>query len=220
VIEEILPAGVQVVEAFTDAPGLTLFPEEEAVIARAVEKRRREFTTTRCCARSALAGLGLPAVPILPGLRGAPIWPPGVVGSMTHCLGYRAAAVARATQVTAIGLDAEPNEPLPEGVLPVIADEGEQAWVARLTAQRPQFSWDRILFSAKESVYKAWFPLTSRWLDFTEARLTLDPDQGTFAADLLVPGPTTAEGRELTGFEGRWLVGRDLVMTAITVPRG
>ena len=59
-IEAILPAEAATAEAFDDPPGLTLFPEEEAVIARAVGKRRREFTTTRACARTALARLGLP----------------------------------------------------------------------------------------------------------------------------------------------------------------
>jgi len=109
VIEEILPAEVVAVEALADPPGVTLFPEEEAVIAKAVDKRRREFSTVRHCARLALAMLGLPRSPLLPGERGAPQWPVGVVGSMTHCAGYRAAAVARASDMVTIGIDAEPH---------------------------------------------------------------------------------------------------------------
>ena len=76
--------------------------------------------------------------------------------------------------------------------------------------------WDRLLFSAKESVYKAWFPLTRRWLDFEEAVVIPDPAEGTFTARLLVPGPVV-DGRTLTGFPGRWMVDRGLVATAITV---
>ena len=120
-IEEILPAEVVAVEALADPPGVTLFPEEEAVIAKAVDKRRREFSTVRHCARLALATLGLPRSPLLSGERGAPQWPVGVVGSMTHCAGYRAAAVARARDVVTIGIDAEPHAVLPEGVLEVVA---------------------------------------------------------------------------------------------------
>ena len=86
-IEEILPTEVAAVEAFDDPPGAMLYPEEEAVIARAVDKRQREFTTARVCARAALAALGLPPAPILPGQRGAPGWPNGVVGSMKHAPG-------------------------------------------------------------------------------------------------------------------------------------
>ena len=94
-IADILPSPVAAEEAFDDAGEVVLFPEEQAVIANAVDKRRLEFTTARACARVALGKLGLPPVPIVPGPRGAPRWPAGVVGSITHCAGYRACAVAR-----------------------------------------------------------------------------------------------------------------------------
>jgi 4'-phosphopantetheinyl transferase EntD len=216
VIAEILPPVVVAVEAFGDLPGVTLFPQEEAVVARAVDKRRREFSTARGCARTALARLGLAPVPVLPGLRGAPQWPAGVVGSITHCDGYRAAAVARVQDVVTVGLDAEPADSLPSGVLGVVSVADERAWIRELSVARPAVCWDRLLFSAKESVYKAWFPLTRRWLDFDQAVITVDPVTGTFTASLLVPGPTI-DGRELTGFTGRWMVGNGLVLTAIAV---
>jgi 4'-phosphopantetheinyl transferase EntD len=77
--------------------------------------------------------------------------------------------------------------------------------------------WDRLLFSAKESVYKAWFPLTGRWLGFEDAHLTFDPDDGTFSARILIDGATT-DGPPLTGFTGRYLVRDGYVLTAIAVP--
>jgi 4'-phosphopantetheinyl transferase EntD len=213
-IEELLPPPVAAVETFVDPSDAALYPAEEAVIARAVDKRRREFTSARLCARTALARIGVPPAPILPGERGAPTWPAGVVGSMTHCAGYRAAAVARAIDVATIGLDAEPNEPLPEGVLATVASPGEQAALAELPAGAG-VSWDRLLFSVKESVYKAWFPLSRTWLDFAEADVTIDP-AGTFMARLLVPGPVVA-GVKLGGFTGRWLARDGVVVTAIAV---
>jgi len=214
-IEEILPPEVASAEAFDDSAVVALFPEEEEVVARAVDKRRREFATARGCARRALATLGLPPAPIVPGERGAPAWPSGVVGSMTHCDGYRASAVALERNVRTVGLDAEPNGPLPDGVLKVIATPAEVDW---LDGAPPASGvcWDRLLFSAKESIYKAWFPLTRRWLDFEEAVVTPDPDAGTFDARLRVPGPVV-DGRRLTGFTGRWVVRRGLVVTAIAV---
>ncbi|SCG75796.1 4'-phosphopantetheinyl transferase family protein [Micromonospora coxensis] len=215
-IERILPPAVAVVESFTDPVGLPLFPEEETVVANSVPKRRREFTTVRDCARRALGQLGIAPAPILPGVRGAPGWPAGVVGSMTHCDGYRGAVVARATAVATVGVDAEPHAPLPDGVLDAIARPAERARTAALAAARPGLCWDRLLFSAKESVYKAWFPLTGRWLDFAEADIVVDP-AGTFAARLLVPGPVL-DGVPVTTFRGRFLVDRDLVLTAIAVP--
>jgi len=215
-IGDILPPEVVVEEAFGDLPDVMLFPSEEAVIANAVGKRRAEFATGRACARAALARLGLPPAPILPGPRGAPQWPSGVVGSITHCAGYRASAVARDGEVVTIGLDAEPHEKLPPGVLEAIASGGEQARVAALAAARPDVHWDRILFCAKESVYKAWFPLTSQWLGFADAAVDIDPVHRTFTARLLVDGPVV-NGAVLTGFEGRWLVSDGLIGAAIAV---
>jgi 4'-phosphopantetheinyl transferase EntD len=216
VIGDILPPEVAVAEEFGDVADITLFPDEEAVIANAVDKRRREFTTARACARAALAQLGLPPVPIVPGERGAPQWPPGVVGSITHCAGYRASAVARDRDVVTIGLDAEPHDALPAGVLGAVASGGEQARLAALAAARPDVCWDRMLFSAKESVYKAWFPLTRRWLGFEEACVDFDPVNRTFTARLLADGPVV-NGGLLTGFEGRWLVSNGLLATAIVI---
>jgi 4'-phosphopantetheinyl transferase EntD len=215
-LEEILPPQVAAVEAFGDVDDVVLFPEEEAALGRAVNKRRREFTTARACARAALAALGLPPVPIVPGHRGAPRWPAGVVGSMTHCAGYRASAVARVQDVRALGLDAEPDDRLPEGVLDAIATPDERSALCALASAAPEPCWDRLLFSAKESVYKAWFPLTQRWLGFEEAAITINPADATFTARLLVPGPVL-DGRPLTGFTGRWLARHGLVLTAIAV---
>jgi 4'-phosphopantetheinyl transferase EntD len=216
-IGDILPPEVAVAEEFGDVPDVVLFPEEEAVIVRAVDKRRREFTTARACARAALAKLGQPPVPILPGERGAPGWPDGVVGSITHCAGYRACAVARSDEVRTVGLDAEPHDKLPDGVLEAVTSEPERAMLAALAAARPEVYWDRMLFCVKESVYKAWFPLARRWLGFEDASVDIDPDAGTFAAKILVEGPVV-NGEALTGFEGRWLVGNGLILTAIAIP--
>jgi 4'-phosphopantetheinyl transferase EntD len=215
-IQEIVPDGVFVGESFGDLPEVVLPAEEEALISAAVETRRREFRTTRACARAALAALGHPPGPILRGPRGAPSWPAGVVGSMTHCPGYRAAAVADAGAFTALGIDAEVHAPLPPGVLDVVALPTERDRLDELARDASPTAWDRILFSAKESVYKAWFPLAQRMLDFVEADVTIGPD-GAFAARLLVAGPVVA-GAPLTGFTGRWLVRDGLVLTAIARP--
>ena len=217
VIAEILPLPVAAVEAFEDPPGAALFPEEEAAVARAVPRRRGEFAAGRACARAALTQLGLPAAPILPGPRGAPQWPAGVVGSITHCDGYRAAAVARARDVLTLGLDAEPAGPLPGGVLDAVSLAEERGRLPALTAAAPHVAWDRLLFCAKEAGYKAWFPLAGRWLGFEEAAITFAPDAGTFTARLLVPGPAVG-GRPLGGFSGRWLARGGLLLAAVSVP--
>jgi 4'-phosphopantetheinyl transferase EntD len=216
-IEEILPAAVVAVDTTDDWLDIELFPEERKALGRAVEKRRREFITARACARAALAQLDLPPVAIASGERGEPRWPAGILGSITHCAGYRACALARADEIAAIGIDAEPNEPLPSGVLEAIADAEERGRLRELQHAEPAVRWDRLLFSAKEAVYKAWFPLARRWLGFEDAVLTVDPVRGVFHARLLVPGPPLG-GSPLASLDGRWLVRDGLLLTAIALP--
>lgn len=217
-ITRIVPDGVVAAELFSDPPGLQPHPREEALIARAVEKRRREFTSARHCAREAMRRLGVDPAPVLRGERGAPIWPRGVVGSLTHCDGYRGAVLGYALQVRSLGIDAEPHDVLPDGVLDSVSIEEERRWLAGTGGD--DVHWDRVLFCAKEATYKAWFPLTGRWLGFEDAHITFERDDqgasGSFHSRLLVPGDTP-DGPPLTSFDGRWLVADGLVLTAITV---
>ena len=142
-------------EMYTDPPELAPLPEEEPLIAKSVAKRRNEFITVRYCAREALGELGVAPVPILKGEKGEPCWPDGIVGSLTHCEGFRGAAVARHDEVRSVGIDAEPHDVLPKGVLDAISLPRERA---ELQAMPTGLHWDRILFCAKEATYKAWFP--------------------------------------------------------------
>jgi 4'-phosphopantetheinyl transferase EntD len=214
VLDELLPPEVQVAELYEDPPGIGLYAEEQACVTRAVEARRREFATARHCARTALGKLGLVPVAIAKDTRGGPRWPAGVVGSITHCAGYRAAAVARATDLATIGVDAEPAEPLPSGVLDLISIPRERAELTELAARWPGVPWDRLLFSAKESVYKAWAPVMRSFLDFDGADIRINPAVASFAARLLVPGAdaVTGPGREL---RGRFVVRDGLLATAV-----
>lgn len=217
-IEGILPPQAVVVDTREDLLEVELFPEELSSLGRAVEKRRREFTTARACARQALARLGLPPAPIATGERGQPLWPAGVVGSITHCASYRACALARVEDLAGLGIDAEPHASLPEGVLGQIAHLKELPALSALARAHPGVHWDRLLFCAKESIYKVWFPLTNRWLGFEDAVLTFDPAAGTFEARLLRPWPESAIGGYFPPIiEGHWLVRGGLVLAAIAL---
>jgi 4'-phosphopantetheinyl transferase EntD len=215
-IEEILPGSVAVSATQEEAAIEDLFPEEAELVTRAVPARRSEFATGRACARTALAKLGVPPEAIPVGPKGAPQWPAGFVGSITHCEGYRAAAVARSTDLITIGIDAEPNKPLPARLLADIALPPEREVVRGLAFGAAEVNWDRLLFCIKESVYKAWFPLTESWLGFEDATVSIDRSRASFAARLLVPAPTV-EGREMSVFEGRWLARDGLLLAAIAV---
>jgi 4'-phosphopantetheinyl transferase EntD len=204
-------------EAYDDPPDLAPLPEEEPLIAKSVAKRRNEFVTVRHCARVALGQLGFPPVPILKGDKGQPCWPDGVVGSLTHTQGYRGAVIGRRSAVRSVGIDAEPHGVLPDGVLDAVSLPAERHEIGALPGE---LHWDRILFCAKEATYKAWFPLTERWLGFEDAHITFGVDPsgvtGTFVSRILID-PAARSGPPLTELAGRWSVDGGLALTAIVL---
>ena len=216
-LSDVLPGSVAAAEMYTDPPDLAPLPEEEPLIARSVAKRRNEFITARHCARLALEELGLPPGPILKGEKGEPCWPDGVVGSLTHCEGYRGAAVGHHVTVRSVGIDAEPHDMLPNGVLDAISLPDERSEIGGLPAG---LHWDRILFCAKEATYKAWFPVTKRWLGFEDAHIVFTVDgngtAGGFESRILIDGAAVS-GPPLATLRGRWSVRDGLALTAIVL---
>jgi 4'-phosphopantetheinyl transferase EntD len=211
-LARILSSAVSICELNDGVEPDPLYPEEALLVDRAAPKRRREFALSRTCARRALAGLGFDPLPILSAPNRAPMWPSGVVGSITHCDSYTAAAVCLDSQLRSIGIDAEVNQPLPEGTLDVIALPSEQ--IALREFLDPRICWDRLLFGAKESIFKAWSPLSTGWLDFLQAAVAIDPALFTFRAELLVDSPATG------GFvEGRFQLSGKHILTAVTIKR-
>jgi 4'-phosphopantetheinyl transferase EntD len=205
-IADILPTGVVSAESFGPPGDWKLFPGEASAIATADPGRRAEFAAGRAVARAALASLGAPAGPVLPGRAGEPRWPGGVVGSITHCAGYRACAVTRARDLAGIGIDAEPCLALPEGLLAEVAGAAERSWLTELGAASPGVPWDRVLFCAKEAVYKAWYSRTGQRPGLPSMTVRVAA-AGTFAAALPAASLT-----------GRWLARDGLIVTAVTVP--
>jgi enterobactin synthetase component D / holo-[acyl-carrier protein] synthase len=211
VLADLLPPAAAAAESLgpEPEPGAGLFPAEAALVRTADPRRRAEFTAGRACARTALARLGLPATPVLTGRAGEPRWPAGVTGSITHCAGYRACAVARTADLAGLGIDAEPDAGLPAGLIESVTSGAERAWIARLAAAAgPAVCWDRLLFSAKEAAGKFWYPLTGQWPWFGD--LTVFPGtDGTFEVDLAGSAAT-----------GRWLARAGLIVTAVSRAAG
>lgn len=187
-----------------------LMPGEERALGRVCAIRRWQFAAGRRCGRRALAALGRAPEAILAGPAGEPRWPVGVIGSITHCRGY-AAAVATTTAVAAgVGLDVELHRPISPRVLGRVASPQERGWIAG--AQGRGVHFDRLLFSVKESIYKAWFPLTCSRLGFADVAVSFQPAQRRWWARLRVPGPT-GHGGTVVGFEGGYAVDDDFVLS-------
>jgi 4'-phosphopantetheinyl transferase EntD len=218
-LARIVPRTVCVADSRLDLGDQVLDALEVAATAGMVEARRREFVTGRTCARRALAALGHPGAVVLRGPRREPIWPAGLVGSITHCSGYYAAAVAHASSHAALGIDAEPNKPLPFSVGEIATGDEIRA-IALLGGVDPRTAWDRLLFSIKESVFKAWSPLTGEWLDFGEVEVRLDARASRFAARLSASVVARAGREDLALMTGRWLLSGPLLVTVIALPPG
>ena len=182
-LQTILPEGV-IAEQRYSVSREQLTPEERLSFPGGLSlSRAAEFATGRTCAHAALYRLTGRMHSVRRAPTREPIWPSGVVGSITHCAGYYAAAVGLRTHWSAIGIDAEANAPLPEGVLSLIATENERKHLARLEQTRSsdtKVHYDRLLFSVKECVYKAWYPLIRTPLEYSQVSVFLDSFEHTY----------------------------------------
>jgi 4'-phosphopantetheinyl transferase EntD len=192
----------------------TLPFEEADAIKAAVPSRRREFALGRWCAREALAALGVSPQPIPVGFQRRPIWPAGVVGSITHCTGFVAAVVAPSTELRAIGFDAELAIPLDADLVSMICTAQDVAWIQR-APQPPASGWPKLFFSAKESVHKCISPLFGRTLDFLDVRLHVDSPGSTFTVESANAAETS--GIDLGALEGRFAIADGRVFTSVIV---
>jgi 4'-phosphopantetheinyl transferase EntD len=214
-ISNLLPHDVIVVQQIGAFHGFISAEEQEA-LGSTVPKRRLEFTAGRTCARRALQLLGVTPSPLLRGLSREPLWPSGIVGSITHCDGYCAAAVAFTDRYSGIGIDAETNGPLAKGILETISLREERERLDMLP--RTDLCWDRLLFSIKEAVYKVWYPVAKSWLGFEDACVTIDPDRGTFEVKLLRKH-TGLNARVLSELSGHYIMEGKHILTAIVLRR-
>jgi 4'-phosphopantetheinyl transferase EntD len=171
---------------------------EEALVEKAAPKRRREFALGRACAREALEKLGHREVVIGRSASGAPLWPQGITGSITHTNGYAAAMVCAARHFFGIGLDAERVGGVTPDFWPRLFDAHERHHLISLN-DAEQMVTATVIFSAKEACYKAWG--CAGTLEFRKIRIT--PERDGFTA--------VRSGQEL---HGRYAVDGDLVLTA------
>lgn len=136
---------------------------------------------------------------------------------MTHAAGFCAAAAVRTSGARSLGIDAEPAEPLPDGVLALVGSPAERNHLELLATVSQQIPWDRLLFSAKESVYKAWYPVMRSWLGFEDVRLHLEPTGG-FRTELVSPDRGVSAVALVDAMRGRWCLASDYVVSAVLVP--
>jgi 4'-phosphopantetheinyl transferase EntD len=202
VIATLFPDGVVTAVASGAPCEAPLRPDEAALVARAAPRRRREFAAGRACAREALARLGIEDAALPADSDRVPVWPPGVTGSISHCADACAVVVARLGVIRGLGLDVEQSGRVDEKLLAHIATPAEAKQIRRLVADDPsgRTDWRTLLFSAKESTYKCYFPLARTVLGFHDVEIVFHAGEHSFRARLVrgeVPGADGA--REFAG---------------------
>jgi 4'-phosphopantetheinyl transferase EntD len=170
-----LPDTVRVAEMLpADADPALLFPDEARSVERAVEKRRREFAAGRLLARELFAQMTsnetVRSASLLNDVNRVPVWPAGIVGSITHCRSLCAVAMTHAAHSAGIGLDVEPAEPMNEEIERYVMRDAEYARLDVMPHEVRTLG-SLLVFSIKEAVYKAIYPIRRRFLEFQEVEI-------------------------------------------------
>jgi 4'-phosphopantetheinyl transferase EntD len=195
-LRTLLPPGAATAATDPQAEYPAFATEQIAAVAR----RQREFAAGRAALRAAMADLGLPPVAVPMNPDRSPAIPPGLAASISHtaevCL---AAAMAGPP---GLGIDAEPDLPLPSDMIDLVLTPAERGSAADA----------RLIFSAKEAVYKAQYPVSRRLFGFDAIAITLD--SRSFAATFLQSVPGFPAGTRLNG---RWIRAQGHIMTALVI---
>jgi len=198
--------------------GEALLPEERGFVARACEKRIRDFATGRHCAREALGGLGFARSPIPMAPSRAPVWPSGVTGSITHTEGYAAAVVGSKERVMGVGVDAQSlSRKITPGMETLILTKGDADFLARSSTVLSREEKVHLAFCVKESLYKCINPLLGRFFGFDAAEMvSYSPKTGEFVVrlnkDLVWPAGTE--------FSGSYILKDGVVASLLAIEQG
>ncbi len=190
-----------------------LWPAEQLAMARAVPARLAEFTAGRTAARAALRSIGLidMAIPLSPDR--APVWPQGIVGSITHANKVCVAMVARAGAIIGIGVDLELSDPLPADLWPEVFTAAEIADLEQMPeTDRGQTA--KLFFSAKECTYKCIYPQIQKVMDFSTIEIRHKSADQSFGATLLYQAGPFAAG---TVWHGRYVLLDGFVATVLVL---
>jgi 4'-phosphopantetheinyl transferase EntD len=211
-LDALFPPGVMTVLSLNGEDAGEPAPAEMSFANGLAPRRQAEFRHGRSCARAALARMGLGSVGIPAGRNREPLWPQGIVGSITHAGAAAAAAVGPASRFDSLGLDLEPATELetdlrarvcrPEelGRLPVPPGlAGRQA---------------KLVFSAKEAAYKALWPLLRSFIEFHELEIQFDVPAGRFA---VIPHSSACPAQTAARIEGRFMEISGLFATAVAL---
>ena len=204
-------------EHLSDSTDFLLHPNEEKISASfGSSKRRAEFSLGRYCARRALSKFELQSLPILRNIESRePYWPKSVRGSITHSEGFAAVAVGLTKDVSGIGIDLESLSKVVDfNIMRHVCVENERKFLDSLSPEHATRNL-RIIFSAKESIFKCFFPISQTYLHFQDAEIIIDEKNYEFTFIL----SKACSGITSVGFQhfGKYLIKSDLLLTSIYI---
>jgi len=215
-LAELFPAlAVAAYELKGSANPVMLLPEEAAACETFRAKRLEEFTAGRLCARGALGEFGFSGYAVGRSPGGTPRWPDGIVGSITHTIGFCGAIAGSCERFAGLGIDAEIVSRVTPDVWSHALTREDIAPLSRSTSMERERS-AAIIFSAKEAFYKCQFCVTGAWLDYSDVSVEVLP-QAPGAGTFLVRSTTAAARRVIGDFVacGRYLIADALVFTGV-----
>jgi 4'-phosphopantetheinyl transferase EntD len=214
----LFPDGVVAAELREPGDAALLLPAEAACLGRAAPKRIQEFAAGRLCARRALAEFGRLDFAVCVGSDRQPLWPAGMVGSITHTAGVCAAVVGDAARFAGLGLDCEHAAKVNPDLWPKICGPRELRMLGALPrAQQAPIA--ALIFAAKEAFYKCQYPITAEFLGFHD--LHVEPadwsaPQGQFDVEperrIAIAGPADPP------FRGRYRFHEEYVSAGVALP--
>ncbi len=185
-INNLLPNNIACEILYESTDNLLVHEAETASIQHASKKRITEFLNGRHCAHKALIKLGYTKkIAILQGSKREPLWPESIVGSITHCKGYYAAVVSFNKIIKGIGIDAETNMDLSKKVVITTQTEKEILLNSILSKDISNLCLNKLVFSAKESVFKFLYPLVKQYIKFKDIEINLNLTNKTFSVIIL-----------------------------------
>jgi 4'-phosphopantetheinyl transferase EntD len=213
-LHNLLPHGVVVAGGSIGSPDNSSFEIEERALGRALPKRKREFRAGRAYARAALSLLGIEPCGIPVGEQRQPVWPPGIVGSITHTDTLSFAIAAHAADFRVLGIDVEPNTALDPDLIALVCRPEEREGGGE--SGKSGVDKAKLFFVIKEAFFKAYFPATGSFLEFEDVLATIDMHEQSFHAELAEPSKPSLSGRR--ALRGRFGLGCGHLVAIVAMP--
>ena len=169
--------------------------------------RKNAFSSGRYAAHLAQNELGVEPSEIFSAGR-QPIWPAGQVGAITHSTDFAAAIVSR--DLLSVGLDIERLGRIKENLYDKFFTPSELASINEMTG----WEGETIIFSAKESIYKAIYFILRRYVNFKEVELALNIEDSTFSVSYIGENMMSLQHHKTCGY---WSVCKDHVLTVVEI---